>query len=546
MKSTMQEVPMTVSSILRHVATNHTVRQVITYSVNGSARYATYGDLEERCARLANALRRVGVVGDDRVATMLWNNQEHLEAYAAVPAMGAVLHTLNIRLSPAQLQFIANHAEDKVIIVDGSLVPLLAAVLPGLATVRVVFVTGDGDTSPLDGHGVTVMRYHDALAAESPMFSWVDPDERSAAGMCYTSGTTGDPKGVVYSHRSVFLHSIAACTGNALAIAEADRVLPVVPMFHASAWGLPYASLMAGADLLMPDRYLQAAPLADMIQQHRPTKAGAVPTIWNDLLQYGIANPGVDLSSIDLVACGGAPVPQSLIEGFADRFGVQIIQAWGMTETSPLAAVSRPPAGISPTKEMSYRKRQGRAICGVEMRLIDEGGLPVPRDDKSVGELEVRGPWVTGSYYRLEDAERFRDGWLRTGDVGHISPDGYLTLTDRSKDVIKSGGEWISSVELENWIMSHPDVAEAAVVAMPDPRWQETALAVVVPVPGRKVSADTLHEWCLRNCQEEIPHWWIPKNWTFVEQVPRTSVGKFDKKVLRAKHEQGELPVVSN
>ncbi|MGZ8177095.1 long-chain fatty acid--CoA ligase [Williamsia sp. SKLECPSW1] len=544
MKSTMQDMSLTVASILRHVTTNHATRRVITYMGDGPARTASYGEMEERCARLANALRRVGVTDDDRVATMLWNNQEHLEAYAAIPSMGAILHTLNIRLSPAQLQFVANHAEDKVVILDSSLIPLLAPVLPGLTTVRVVLVTGDGDISSLEGGDVTVLRYEEALAAESSVFSWVDPDERSAAGMCYTSGTTGDPKGVVYSHRSVFLHSMAACTGNALALEEADRVLPIVPMFHASAWGLPYASLMAGAELLMPDRYLQAAPLADMIQTHRPTKAGAVPTIWNDVLQYGAANPDVDLSSIDLVACGGAPVPQSLIQGFRDRFDVQIMQAWGMTETSPLATSGRPPAGTSLEDEMSFRKRQGRSICGVEMRLVDDDGLLVPRDDKSVGELEVRGPWVTGSYYRLDDADKFRDGWLRTGDVGHISPDGFLTLTDRTKDVIKSGGEWISSVELENLIMANPDVSEAAVVAMPDPRWQETALAVVVPAPGREVTADQLRTWFAENCPQEIPRWWIPRNWAFVHQVPRTSVGKFDKKVLRAQHERGELTVV--
>lgn len=538
MRSTMQGTPLTVASILRHGVNVHGQREVITAMGDGFRR-ATYQQVGERCGRLANALRRLGVTGDDRVATFQWNNQEHLEAYATVPAMGAVLHTLNIRLSAEQIRFVAGHAEDKVIIVDSSLVPLLAPVLPTLETVAVVLVTGDGDLAPLEGHGKAVLRYEDVLGAESSEFAWPSTDEDAGAAMCYTSGTTGDPKGVVYSHRSLYLHSMAACTGNGLGIAEHDRILPIVPMFHANAWGLPYAALMAGAELLMPDRFLQAAPLAAMITTERPTVAGAVPTIWNDVLLHTEKEHGLDFSSLRLVACGGSAVPRSLMEAFENRLGVTIVQAWGMTETSPLAAVARPTVDADPVDAWRMRATQGRPVCGVEMRIVGEGGTPQPRDGQTVGELEVRGPWVTGSYYRVDDDSRFRDGWLRTGDVGHISSDGFLTLTDRMKDVIKSGGEWISSVELESVLAGHPDVFEAAVIAAPDDRWQERPLAAVVLREGAKVSPDELRSWL----SDKLPRWWLPERWTFIEQIPRTSVGKFDKKVLRGSYADGRLKV---
>lgn len=538
MRSTMQDAPLTVASILRHGVDIHGERQVITATGDGFRR-TTYQQVGERCGRLANALRRLGVSGDDRVATFQWNNQEHLEAYATVPAMGAVLHTLNIRLSAEQIRFIAEHAEDKIIIVDSSLVPLLAPVLPALATVEVVLVTGDGDLTPLEGHGKAVLRYEDAVGAESSEFAWPATDEDAGAAMCYTSGTTGDPKGVVYSHRSLYLHSMAACTGNGLGIAEHDRILPIVPMFHANAWGLPYAALMAGAELLMPDRFLQAAPLAEMIHTERPTVAGAVPTIWNDVLLHTEKEPGLDFSSLRLVACGGSAVPRSLMEAFENRLGVTILQAWGMTETSPLAAVARPTVAAGPVDAWRMRATQGRPVCGVEIRIVGEDGTPQPRDGQTVGELEVRGPWVTGAYYRTDAGDRFHDGWLRTGDVGHLSSDGFLTLTDRMKDVIKSGGEWISSVELESVLAGHPDVFEAAVIAAPDDRWQERPLAVVVLREGSNISPGELRSWL----SDKLPRWWLPERWTFIEQVPRTSVGKFDKKALRGRYADGALKV---
>ncbi|GAB3373966.1 long-chain fatty acid--CoA ligase [Amycolatopsis echigonensis] len=539
MLSTMQGTQLTVASILRHGVEVHGDRRVIT-ATDGGFRRSSYEQVGRRCGQLANALRRLGIAGDDRVATFQWNNQEHLEAYAAVPAMGAVLHPLNIRLSAEQICFIAGHAEDKVVIVDSSLVPLLARVLPGLDSVKVVLVTGDdGDLAGLEGSGKAVFRYEDVLAAESAEFAWTDADEDAGAAMCYTSGTTGDPKGVVYSHRSLYLHSMAACTGNGLGIAEQDRILPVVPMFHANAWGLPYAALMAGAELLMPDRFMQAAPLARMVHTERPTVAGAVPTIWNDVLLDTEKDAGLDFSSLRLVVCGGSAVPRSLMEAFENRLGVTILQAWGMTETSPMASVARPAVTAGPADAWRMRATQGRPVCGVEMRIVGDDGTPQPRDGQAVGELEVRGPWVTGSYYQVDDDARFHDGWLRTGDVGHISAEGFLTLTDRMKDVIKSGGEWISSVELESALAGHPDVFEAAVIAAPDERWQERPLAAVVLREGAIVSPGELRSWL----SDKLPRWWLPERWTFVEEIPRTSVGKFDKKVLRGDYADGRLKV---
>ena len=354
--------------------------------------------------------------------------------------------------------------------------------------------------------------------------------------MCYTSGTTGNPKGVVYSHRSAYLHSLAACSGNAFALSAADRILPVVPMFHANAWGLPYAALMAGASLIMPDRFLQAEPLVRIIEDERPTISGAVPTIWNDLLRYATEH-GSDLSSLRLVPCGGSAVPESLMRAF-DKLGVRIAQAWGMTETSPLASVAHPPPGVS--DPWRYRVTQGRIMCGLEARVVGDGDRVLPSDGAAVGEIEVRGAWITGSYYRDEDASRFNAGWLRTGDVGMISPDGYLVLTDRAKDVIKSGGEWISSVDLENHLMAHPDVVEAAVVGVPDTRWDERPLASVVLRAGASVSAGELREFLAAR----VPKWQLPERWSFIEEVPKTSVGKFSKKTLRQMYADGGLDVI--
>jgi fatty-acyl-CoA synthase len=543
-RSTMMDVPLTVTRIMRYGTSVYGDREVVTYSPAGLRRQ-TYAETGVRAARLAHALRSLGVDGDQRVATLMWNNAEHLEAYLAIPSMGAVLHTLNLRLDPETIGYIAAHAGDDVVIVDRSLVPLLAQVLPHAPAIRHVLVTGapgETESSALAALAADSRRVHlyEQLLAEQPSsFDWPAVDERSAAAMCYTSGTTGRPKGVVYSHRSMHLHSMAVNTGTVFAMSERDRVLPVVPMFHANAWGLPYAAVMAGASLIMPDRYLQPEHLVMLIEAERPTVAGAVPTIWTALLQHVRANGG-DLSSLRIVPCGGSRVPRALIEAYEKELGVTILQAWGMTETSPLGSVAYPPISATGEDAWRYRDTQGRLICEVEARLIGDEGTPLPHDGQAVGEVEVKGPWITGAYYKDDDPEKFRDGWLRTGDVGTIDPLGYVVLTDRAKDVIKSGGEWISSMELENAIMAHPDVLEAAVIGVADERWGERPLATVVLVPGATTRAAALRDFLA----DRVPRWQLPERWSFIAEVPKTSVGKFAKTKIRDAYARGDYEVI--
>ena len=534
----MQEFPLTITAVLRHGMKVYGDAECVTWTDAGPRR-ATYATIGANAGRLAHALTRLGVASGDRVGTFMWNSQEHMEVYMAVPSMGAVVHTLNIRLFPEQLAYVINHGEDKVVLVDDSLVPVLGKVVSELTTVECFVVVGDGDASAL-GTDRPVLRYSELIANEPAEFDWPDVDERQAAALCYTSGTTGNPKGVAYSHRSEFLHSFAATTPNALNLSERDRVLMIVPMFHANAWGIPYAAFLCGASLVMPGKFLQAEPLTRMVKEERVTFSGAVPTIWADIYRYGEEHD-IDLSSIRSIICGGSAVPRSLMENFEKKYGVRIIQAWGMTETSPLAAVAHPPEGVelgSPS-EMDWRARTGRVVGGVELRIVDDQGRAMPWDDEAVGEIEVRGPWITGSYYRDPSPEKFDDGWLRTGDVGTVSPEGYVQITDRAKDVIKSGGEWISSVELENLLMGHPGVAEASVIGVPDPRWDERPLACVVRKSNSDVDAAILAEYL----GGRVAKWQVPERWAFIDEVPKTSVGKFDKKVLRARHEKGELVI---
>jgi len=534
MQSTMQDAPLLIRGIIKHGESIYANKKIFTVTPDG-VQEATFREVAQRAERLAAALTRLGVKGDDRVATFMWNNQAHVEAYIAVPCMGAVLHTLNIRLFPEQLAFIINHAQDKVIIVDNSLVPLLAKVRDQIPTVEHIIVNGP-DTSGLLGETID---YETFIDAEQPGFTWPELDERSAAILCYTSGTTGDPKGVVYSHRSTWLHSMASTTTNSIGFSERDRVLLIVPMFHVNAWGAVYTAFFCGGELIMPQMFLQGEPIVKIIAELRPTFSLGVPTIWNDVLRAADGNPDVDFSSLRGLLAGGSAVPRVMIETFRDKYGLELIQGWGMTETSPLAAVSIPPAGTPAEKEIDYRAKAGRVVCGVEIRITDDQGNVLARDGETVGEYEVRGPWITGSYYLVEDPDKFHDGWLRTGDIGTLDEEGFLVISDRTKDVIKSGGEWISSVAIELTMMAHPAVFEAAVVAVPDEKWQERPLCCVVLRPGTTATPEELRDFLA----ERVARWWVPENWTFVEAIPKTSVGKFDKKVLRSQFHDGTLDV---
>jgi fatty-acyl-CoA synthase len=531
MQSTMQDGDLIITDILRRGARVYPESLVVSFKGDTSTR-GSFAEVAERAGRLAGALRRLGIQPGDRVGTLCWNNQEHVEAYLAVPSMGAVLHTLNLRLDPEQLAYVINHAEDRVVLVDASLVPLLAAVRSHLTTVERIVVIGKGDTGALG----EVLDYEELLAAESPDYPWPELSEKSAAAMCYTTGTTGAPKGVVYSHRSISLHCLAEW--GAFSLKESDRALVIVPMFHVNAWGIPYTAFMLGADMLMPDRFLQPEPLCRFIQSERPTFAAGVPTIWQGVLRQIEEHPA-DLSSMKTIICGGAAVPRSLMEGF-ERHGLRIIQAWGMTETSPIGAVAIPPRGVPADEEMDWRTKTGRVVAGVRLRIVDDAGNELPWDGQSVGEIEVRGPWITGSYFKDPAPDKFHDGWLRTGDVGTVESLGFIQITDRSKDVIKSGGEWISSVALETLLIGHPDVVDAAVIGVPDQRWDERPLASVVLKQGSTTSPEDLRDFIAG----QVAKFWVPERWAVVDEIPKTSVGKFDKKVIRARYADNEYDVV--
>ena len=548
----MQRTPLLISSLLRYGTLVHAEQKVITWTGEGS-REITYAEVGRRAAQLAHALRGLGIDGDQRVGTFMWNNAEHLVTYLAVPSMGAVLHALNIRLFPPQIVYVANHADDRIVIVDNTLAKPFSGLLPHLPGVQHVIVNGpiDDETRAALAAPDHILAVHDwdaLLDGEPTAYDWPeDLDEHSASSMCYTSGTTGNPKGVAYSHRSNYLHAITAAL--ALGAKQGDRLLVVVPLFHANAWGFPYLAMAAGASLVMPDRFLQAAPLATMIEREKVTFGAGVPTIWNDLLSYLETHPA-DLSSCRGLVVGGAAAPPAMMKAFQAQHDITIIHAWGMTEMSPIGTVAVPPTTLEPGSDdyWRYAASQGRLVVGVEGRLVGPDDSIAPWDGESVGELEVRGPWITRSYYangaesdvdRMEMESKFHDGWLRTGDVGTLTDDAFLVLTDRAKDVIKSGGEWISSVDLENAIMAHPDVREASVVGVPEDRWGERPLASIVLRDGSATTADDVRVWLA----DRLPKWMLPERWAVIDEVPKTSVGKFDKKVLRKQYAAGELEV---
>ena len=540
MRSTMMDVPLSLNHLLDRAGQLFPDNEIVSRMPDKTLRRHTYGEYHRRTRKLAAALQALGLKKGDRVATLSWNHHAHLECYFGIPAAGGVMHTLNLRLAPDEIGWIAHDAEDRFLIVDDILLPLYRQFADKHAFEKVIvfpFSAAPVDTSA--GH----LDYEALLEhADGDAFVYAAHDEDDPVAMCYTSGTTGRSKGVVYSHRSTVLHTFVGCLADHWGLRSTDCLLPVTPMFHANSWGLAYAAVMTGASLAMPDRWLQAEPLCRFMGVARPTISGAVPTVWNDVLSYLDQHEDLELSShLRLVLCGGSAVPIALQQALGERHGIHMVQAWGMTETSPVASVARPPRGVEGEDTWRYRGGQGRLLPGIEGRIVGDAGDPLPRDGQAVGELEVRGVWVTGAYYKDDDPEKFRDGWLRTGDVGTLDELGYIALTDRAKDVIKSGGEWISSVELENALMSHPDVQEAAVVGIPDEKWAERPMASVVLREGAEVTPAELREFL----SSKVAKWQLPDAWTFIDAVPRTSVGKFDKKVIRRWYADGELEVSS-
>ena len=535
MRGLMMDYALTIDRILEHAGRMYPHKRISTKRPDGSMHRYTYADLYGRVNRLANALVGLGVGTGDRVATFAWNNHQHLELYYAIPCAGAVCHTLNIRLAPEQLVYIVNHAEDKVVFVDAALLPLFEKSFEGFERVEHYVLIGAG--AGVETKLPHPIHYEELLAASDEEFEWSVRDEHQAMGLCYTSGTTGEPKGVLYSHRSMYLHTMGLSHANALGVTSRDVVLPVVPQFHAMAWGLPYAATFAGADLVMPGPHLDPVSLAELISEEKVTVPAGVPTIWNGLYHELKRNPR-DLSHVRVLAAGGAAMPRALIEAYEEELGVNVRHAWGMTETSPVGTVCQLQShhdDLPDREKWDIEATQGYAIPGIELRIADDAGAELPWDGATMGEVQVRGAWVTGGYFkrRPTPAEFTADGWFRTGDVAAISEDGYMRITDRTKDLVKSGGEWISSVALENALMGHPGVLEAAVIAVPDERWGERPLAAVVRVDGADpVTAEELRA----HLEPHFARYWLPDRYEFMDEIPKTSVGKFDKKVLRRRY----------
>ena len=539
MNGLMMEYPLTLDRIIEHAGRMFPHKHIRTKRPDGGMHEYTYADLHRRSRRLSAGLVALGVEPGDRVGTFAWNHYQHLEMYFGIPGAGAVCHTLNVRLFPKQLAYIVNHAEDKVVFIDASVLPLYEKVSAEVGGVQHhVLVNAPPD---IETTLPNVLHYEDLIAAADDNFAWRSTDEQMAMGLCYTSGTTGDPKGALYSHRSMFLHTLGENQAMGLGLTETDVVLPVVPQFHAMAWGLPYACTLAGADVVMPGPHLQPAALAELIESQQVTVAAGVPSIWNGLYHELQAAPR-DISCVRALVVGGSAMPRSLIEGYERELRVNVIQAWGMTELSPLGTVSklqRHHLGLTEAEQLDIKALQGTPLGGVDLRIVSDDGVELPWDGETMGELQARGPWVIRSYFKREPtSEHFTaDGWFRTGDVATMTPDGYMRITDRTKDLVKSGGEWISTVALEGALMAHDGVLEAAVIAVPDDKWSERPLAVVVRTAEGGADTDELR----RLLGDQFAKFEIPDRFVFVDALPKTSVGKFDKKVLRARVADGTL-----
>ncbi len=536
----MMDFPLTITHFLKRAYRYHSDVEIVTKMPCGDLHRYTFGDSYRRICRLANALKRLGVKSGDRIGTLAWNHFQHFELYFAVPCFGAVIHTLNLRVPPHQLSYCINHAEDRVVFVDATLVPLLEHVLDGLRPVEHYILIN----APKDFQTKlpNVLHYEDLLAEESDEFDFPDLDERQAAGLCYTSGTTGNPKGALYSHRSQFIHTIVGGSGDSLSLASTDTVIAVVPMFHANAWNLPYLCALLGFKFVLPGPHLKPYELGKLIQDEKVTVAAGVPTLWIGM-HHEIMQHGFDVSRVRALIVGGAAFPKAWIEAYEKGLGIPVVHAWGMTEMSPMGTstgtmVAR--TDLTVDERIELKTHQGYAVAGVEMRIVDDHGKELPWDGTSVGEVQVRGPWIISRYFNdpSGDTQFTEDGWFRTGDVASLGPDGLMTIADRTKDLIKSGGEWISSVTVENVIMAHGKVREAAVIAIPDPKWSERPLALVVaksqedPPDFNELKAMVANQ-CSKMC--------VPDEFRFISEVPKTSVGKFDKKLLRQWYAEGKL-----
>ncbi len=537
----MMDYPLTLAPLLERAGRLFADKEISSKLSDGSMHRYTYADLYARVHRLAHVLSRLGIQRGDRVGTLCWNSYRHLELYWAVPCAGAVLHTLNLRLAPDQLAFIINHAGDRVIFADASLLPLLDALHGRIPCVERIIVLDEGDQGS-----------YEELLADSPSerFPWPRLNETEAAATCYTSGTTGNPKGVLFNHRCLYLHTMGLSSADSFAISERDTLLQVVPMFHANGWGMPYAAVMNGARIVFGGRQIQPKDIAELIQNERVTFTAGVPTLWMTLYAF-LQAERYDISSLRMIVAAGSALPRQFVLDYAKNYGVRIALAWGMTETTPIATFmhNRLDCEDLPEKEMfDVRARHGLPVAGMDLRIIDEHGAEVPADGVTMGELQVRGPWVTNGYYQdpanhidAPGALSFMDGWFRTGDVATIDRYGYIQIMDRTKDLVKSGGEWISSVDLENVIMGHPKVMEAAVIAVFHPKWQERPLALIAPLPQFRESITK--EEILEFLSNKVAKWWLPDDVVFIDAVPKTSVGKFNKRALREKFKDHVLPV---
>lgn len=533
---TMQQTPLLMSRLMDRGATIQPDVEVVTATADG-VRRQTMRETRDRAHQLAHALAAAGVEVGDRVGTFMWNGARHLEAYHAISCMGAVLHTLNIRLSDADLEYIVNHAEDKVILVDADLLPKLEALKDRMPTVKTFVVATEPGLEGWETSLPNAIDYEDFIAGKPTDYAWPEIDENAPLGLCYTSGTTGKPKGVMYTHRSNYLHTITIAMTDVMNLSAVDTLCGIVPMFHANAWGLPWVASMLGMKQIYPHRFMDPARLAQLIADEGVTISAGVPTIWQGVRAVVEGNPGKhDFSSLQRLTCGGSAPPASLIDWFWQELGVEMVQGWGMTETSPLATISRRIAKRSDLEKTDAERaanqaKAGLLMPGLELEIFDDQWNPLPHDGEAFGELLIRGPWICSEYYRNPQPEKFHDGWLVTGDVAKIDPEQYLIITDRSKDLIKSGGEWISSVDLENHIVAMPEVAQACVVAQPHPKWDERPVAMVVLKEGEELDAQAV----LAHCTSQFAKWQLPDDVLFVDAIPLTTTGKMDKKVVRAK-----------